>query len=62
MKAKREAQPPRTGDRRRGQNNASPGTGRRATRLAIRTADHAGRPPRRAAGSCEERHPGQGAS
>ncbi len=30
MKAKREAQPPRTGDRRRGQNNASPGTGRRA--------------------------------
>ena len=30
MKAKREAQPPRTGDRRRGQNNASPSTGRRA--------------------------------
>ncbi len=30
MKAKREAQPPRAGDRRRGQTNASPNTGRRA--------------------------------
>jgi hypothetical protein len=30
MKAKRDAQPPRTADRRRGQNNASPSTGRRA--------------------------------
>lgn len=30
MKAKREAQPPRAGDRRRGQTNASPNSGRRA--------------------------------